>query len=133
MQVNLLANTEHYRTDYRELNDEKDVIGIVKEFLKSNVTGEDEQFAKMFQDLERDRNNEIRFDNSDEQISLYGNRGNRVAYGAFRHSALVHSTQTVWTYTFQIIKTDDGLYLSADSWGWLRTANLSKRVRTHLE
>jgi hypothetical protein len=133
MQVNLLANPEYYRTDYRELNDEEDVISIVKQFLKSNVNGENEHFVKIFQDLERDRNNEIRFDSSDEQISLYGNTGNRVAYGAFRHSALVHSTQTVWTYTFQIIKTDDGLYLSADSWGWLQKSNLSKRVSTHLE
>ena len=134
MQVNLLANPEYYRTEYRELNSEKDVLSIIKEFLKSNVNGDAEQFEKIFQDIEQDRNNEIRFDNSDELISVYGNVGNRIVYGAFRHSALVHSTQTVWTYTFQILKTNEGkLYLSTNSWGWLPKNNLAKRVRTHFE
>lgn len=131
MQANLLANKSYYRTDYRKLNNKKDVIRLFKEFLKSNVNANEKQFDKIFNNLES--NHEIRFDNSNENINLHGNTGPRIAYGAFRHEAIVHSVQTVWTYTFEIIKTDTGLYLSTDNWGWLPKNNLSERVSTHLE
>lgn len=133
MPVNLLANPEHYRVNKRDLNTESDVIEIVKEFLRSNVNGDEEHFDTMFGDMSKEYNREIRFDESNEEVTRHGNEGERVAYGAFRHSALEHGTQTVWTYTFEIIETDNNLYLGTDSWGWLHDADLEDRVTRLVE
>jgi hypothetical protein len=132
MAINLLANPEHYRMERCELNSEDAVMDMVKEFLRSNVNATEEQFEKMFYDMEKERNHEIRLDDR-EGYERHGNSGTRVAYGAFKHSAFEHSVQTAWSYTFEVIDTGDELYLGADSWGWLPDVDLASRVDTHLE
>ena len=133
MRTNLLANPEHYRTEYMNIDTENDVLSLVEDFLRSNVNADESEFEKMFRDIKKSRNHEIRFDTTEATVNRYGNEGPRIAYGAFRHSALVHSTQTVWTYTFELLQTKNGLYLGTDSWGWLQSDDLSKRVDVHLE
>lgn len=132
MRTNLLANQEHYRTN-KQVKDKKQVLDVIEDYLRTHVNAEEGEFRKIFSDINDKGNHEIRIDRTDEMVQRHGVEGNRVAYGAFRHSAIVHSVQTVWTYTFEMIEDGDQIYLGADSWGWLADDNLSERVDTHLE
>lgn len=134
MAINLLANKEHYRADSgRKLESNKDVMNLIKEYLRSEVSATDEQFDTIFGDMKKERNQVVRFDSSDEVVTRFGNEGERVAYGAFKYSALEHSVQTSWSYTFEILDTGEQYYVSLDSWGWLPDVDLEGKVTTLLE
>lgn len=131
MPNNLLANPEYYENiDLDSIETEKQVIDIIKQFLQSNVNDiNDGYFNDIVDDLENTDNREIRFDDNKTHTEVHGKSDERIVYGAFRYREYVeHHPQTMWTYTFEIIETEFGLYMATESWGWLKGTNLSNRV-----
>lgn len=136
MKANVKPNKEYYSFNSSvdiENNSEK-VISVVKEYLKKESSADKDELKNMFEDIENNENNFVcRFDN-DTEMKLDSQEGEtRVAYGAFRHEAPVHSIQPSWSYTFQIFHTEDEYYMSIRSWSWESETDIERKVSTMLE
>ena len=134
MRTNVIPNEEYYYFDKDRdiLPNHQKVMRIIKEYLEEKSSANDEELRTMFRDIEKHRNFVCRFDNYTE-MERFGNQGKRVAYGAFRHTAPVNSTQTSWSYTYEILDIGDQYYMVLDSWGWLPDDNLRQEVGKLLE
>lgn len=121
-------------TDKKSLKTEKQIINYIKEYLRSNISNIKEYFEKISEEIEKNENREIRFDNTESDVEVQGKKGNRIVYGAFRYKDVARSDKkTYWTYTFRILENSNNLYLIVDKWAWPSNTNLSDRVDTHLE
>jgi hypothetical protein len=134
MKANILPDKEYYNFDLsRDITkDHTKVMQIITEYLDEESKADRDQLSKIYSDIEKYRNFVCRFDDY-KQVQRNGKDGKRVAYGAFRHSALEHSVQTTWSYTFEILDLGDKYYMSVDTWGWLPEDNLRKKVDDLLE
>lgn len=133
MRTNLIPNPESYEKSLQAVETEDDVISVVLELFERNSSANKEELDQISKDIQKTKNHYITFDDSNEEVSVFGHTGERIVYGAFRHSAILHSVQTSWTYTFQIIKEENKLFIYADSWGSLASTDLESKVQTHLE
>lgn len=129
MPANILPNKEYYYFDSgRDITkDHTKIMQIVTEYLEKYANADNQQLSKIFSDIEKYRNFVCRFDDYKE-VKRHGKEGERIAYGAFRHSALEHSVQTAWSYTFEILDIGEEYYMTVDTWGWLPEDSLRKRV-----
>lgn len=134
MRTNVLPNEEYYYFDY-DVDITKrhtEVMEVIKRYLKQKTSAEGGELGTIFNDIEKFKNFVCRFDDYQEVVRN-GTEGKRVAYGAFRHSAVVHSTQTSWSYTYEILDTGDQYYMVLDTWGWMYDDDLRENVSQFLE
>ena len=134
MALNLLPSENRYTfSDSPAVRNRVDVLYLVKRFLRERSPADEEQLNTMMIDIREDRNHVVRFTEGDEP-TVVPRHGTRISYGAFRHSALEHSTQTVWSYTFEIVETDEEqIKIRTDNWGWLHGSDLENKVSALLE
>lgn len=134
MRTNVLPNQEHYyfSSDIDVVGNHQKVMDIIKQYLEKESSAKDDELGTIFRDIEKYRNFVCRFDDY-KKVERHGKDGKRVAYGAFRHSAVVHSSQTTWSYTFEILDIGDEYYMTIDSWGWLSDSSLREKVGKLLE
>ena len=134
MRANVLPNEEHYYfdSDVDIGKNHQKVMDIVKRYLEDRSTAKDDEFTTMLRDIEKYRNFVCKFDDYKE-VARFGNEGKRVAYGAFRHTAVVHTVQTSWSYTYEILDLGDQYYMTIDTWGWTSDTDLRRKVNQLLE
>lgn len=134
MRSNVLPNEEHYYFDSNVdiIQNHNMVMKMIKEYLDKKSSAEQDELETMFKDIEKYRNFVCNFDDYKE-VSRYGKQGKRVAYGAFRHTAVVHSVQTCWSYTYEILDIGEQYYMVVNTWGWLPDEDLRKKVGKLLE
>lgn len=127
--VNLKTNKESYRfNSNRDIRkNHLEVMEVIKEYLERHCPADDDQLYKIYKDLEKYENFVCHFDDYSE-VSRFGEKGKRVAYGAFRFGAYVHDVQDKWTYTFEIIDTDEEYFMVLDSYNWTKETNIREKV-----
>lgn len=134
MKTNVLPNEEYYyfSSDYDIIKNHQKVMKIVKEYLTEKSSANASELNTMCKDISKYRNFVCKFDDY-KDVTRNGTEGKRVAYGAFKHSAPVHSTQTAWSYTYEILDIGDQYYMVIDLWGWMPDTDLRKKVGELLE
>lgn len=128
MAINLLPSEEYYEISEDKYSPtELNTLQVVKDYLREKTPVDSKQLRKIYQDVEKFRNFVCYLDDY-KSVERNGVEGERVAYGAFSHSALEHSTQTVWSYTYEILDVGDGYYMTINTWGWLPDTDLRRKV-----
>lgn len=134
MRANILPNQKYYyfSLDVDVIQNHQEVMKVIKRYLEENSNAKSDELESIFKDVEKHKNFVCKFDDY-TKMNRNAKEGKRVAYGAFRHRAPVHTVQTGWSYTYEILDVGDQYYMVIDIYHWTPETNLRSEVAKLLE